>query len=131
LKKNERASLRLFSLTVPCSEIFEWTINDAADTQNRYVSGNYNQQPAQPAFQDLSSKIWYALKLKNIKKQPVVISIKRNFVGEVVSATDNGEIIKEGLNLQSVNPNSTIKWNLTVPSGEKEIRYTYKIYVRK
>lgn len=213
LKKNERASLRLFSLTVPCSEIFEWTINDAADAQNRYASGNYNQQPLQPAFQDLSSKIWYALKLKNttgmpwttapalsfrewkplgqdmlkftpangdeilrvtpateiigtsnlveknrvrermrwnggdydfdlvtiegtlkiknIKKQPVAISITRNFVGEAISATDNGEIIKEGLNLQSVNPNSTVKWNLTVPSGEKEIRYTYKIYVRK
>lgn len=213
LKKNERASLRLFSLTVPCSEIFEWTISDAADVQTRYTSGNYNQQPAQPAFQDLSSKIWYALKLKNttgmpwttapalsfrewkplgqdmlkftptggeeilrvtpatevigtsnlieksrvketmrwngseydfdlvtiegtlkiknIKKQPVAISITRNLVGEIVSATDNGEIIKEGLNLQSVNPNSTVKWNLTVPSGEKEIRYTYKIYVRK
>lgn len=213
LKKNERASLRLFSLTVPCSEIFEWTINDAADTQNRYVNGNYSQQPAQPAFQDLSSKVWYALKLKNttgmpwttapalsfrewkplgqdmlkftatggeeilrvtpatevigtsnlveksrvkermrwsgseydfdlvtiegtlklknIKKQPVAVSITRNLVGEVISATDNGEIVKEGLNLQAVNPNSTVKWNLTIPSGEKEIRYTYKIYVRK
>lgn len=213
LKKNERASLRLFSLTVPCSEIFEWTISDAADVQTRYVSGNYNQQPTQPAFQDLSSKIWYALKLKNttgmpwttapalsfrewkplgqdmlkftptggeeilrvtpatevigtnnlveksrvketmrwngseydfdlvtiegtlklknIKKQPVAVSITRNLVGEIISATDNGEIVKEGLNLQSVNPNSTVKWNLTLPTGEKEIRYTYKIYVRK
>ena len=71
------------------------------------------------------------LKLKNIKKQPVAVSITRNLVGEVISATDNGEIIKEGLNLQAVNANSTIKWNLTVPSGEKEIRYTYKVYVRK
>lgn len=71
------------------------------------------------------------LKLKNIKKQPVAVSITRNFVGEAVSATDNGETIKEGLNLQAVNPNSSIKWNLTLPPGEKEIRYTYKIYVRK
>lgn len=71
------------------------------------------------------------LKLKNIKKQPVAVSITRNLVGEVISATDNGQIIKDGLNLQAVNANSTVKWNLTVPGGEKEIRYTYKVYVRK
>lgn len=212
LKKEERTSLRLFSLTVPCSEIFEWTINDTADTQTRYLNSNYNSNQ-QPVFQDIASRIWYALKLKNttgmpwttapalsfrewkplgqdmlkftpaggeeilrvtpatevigtsnlvekarvrermrwngseydfdlvtiegtlklrnIKKQPVAVSITRNLVGEVVSATDNGEIIKEGLNLQAINANSTVKWNVIVPSGEKEIRYTYKVYVRK
>ena len=212
LKKEERTSLRLFSLTVPCSEIFEWTISDAADAQSRYLNSNYNSNQ-QPVFQDIASRIWYALKLKNttgmpwttapalsfrewkplgqdmlkftpaggeeilrvtpatevigtsnlvekarvrermrwngseydfdlvtiegslklknIKKQPVAVSITRNLVGEVISATDNGEIIKEGLNLQAINANSTVKWNVTVPSGEKEIRYTYKVYVRK
>jgi hypothetical protein len=72
------------------------------------------------------------LKIKNVKKQPVEIVLTRNLVGEVISATDSGAIIKEGLNLQAVNPNSVIKWNLTLPAGgEKEIRYTYKVYVRK
>ncbi len=212
LKKNERASLRLFSLTVPASEVFEWTLNDAPNTTQRYLdySGNSNSTPL---LQDLSSKVWYALrlknqtgmpwttapalsfrewkpmgqdmlsftpvggenilritpatevigthkleekarvqadiryagstysfdlitvegtiKLKNIKKEAVEVVLTRNLIGDVVSATDAGKISREGLNLQAVNPNSVVKWNLSLPSGEKEIKYTYKIYVRR
>ena len=212
LKKNERASLRLFSLTVPATEVFEWTLNDAPQTQQRYLEYS-NSSTTTPLLQDLSSKVWYALRLKNqtgmpwttapaitfrewkpigqdmlsftpiggenilrvtpatevigshkleeksrtqtelryggsnytfdlvtvegtiklrnIKKEAVELVLTRNMVGEVVSATDAGKISREGLNLQSVNPNSIVKWNLSIPSGEKEIRYTYKIYVRR
>ncbi|HQU85812.1 MAG TPA: hypothetical protein PKY59_21930 [Pyrinomonadaceae bacterium] len=212
LKKGQRASFRLFSLTVPASEVFEWTLNDAPETQRKYLEYS-NSTNSIPLMQDLSSKVWYALKLKNqtgmpwttapalsfrewkplgqdmlsftpvggenilrvtpatevigthtleektreqktlrygggdytfdlvtvegkiklknIKKEPVEIVLTRNFVGEAVSAGDNGKISREGLNLQAVNPNSVIKWNLTIPSGEKEIVYTYKIYVRR
>lgn len=212
LKKGQRASFRLFSLTVPASEVFEWTLNDAPETQRKYLEYS-NSTNSIPLMQDLSSKVWYALKLKNqtgmpwttapalsfrewkplgqdmlsftpvggenilrvtpatevigthvleektreqktlrygggdytfdlvtvegkiklknIKKEPVEIVLTRNFVGEAISAGDNGKISREGLNLQAVNPNSVIKWNLTIPSGEKEIVYTYKIYVRR
>ena len=212
LKKGERASLRLFSLTVPASEVFEWTLNDSPDTSRRYLDYS-NSSSSQPLMQDLASKVWYALRLKNqtgmpwttapalsfrewkplgqdmmtftpvggenilrvtpatevigthkleeksrektqlryggstyefdlvtvegtiklrnIKKESVEVVLTRNLVGEVISAADNGRISREGLNLQSVNPNSIVKWNLQLPSGEKEIRYTYKIYVRK
>lgn len=212
LKKGQRASYRLFSLTVPASEVFEWTLNDTPETQRRYAEYSNNSNSV-PLMQDLSSKVWYGLKLKNqtgmpwttapalsfrewkplgqdmlsftpiggenilrvtpatevigthvleeksrvqqtlryggsnytfdlvtvegkiklknIKKEPVEVVLTRNFVGEAVSAADNGKISREGLNLQSVNPNSVIKWNLTIPSGEKEIVYTYKIYVRR
>jgi hypothetical protein len=212
LKKGERSSLRLFSLTVPCTEVFEWTILDAPRTAEIYLSASsYSVVP--PPTTDLTNRVWYALRLKNttgmpwttapalsfrewkplgqdmlsftptggenilrvtpatevigthkleeksrvrerlaysggtydfdlvtiegtinvrnIKKQPIEIAITRNITGEVVSATDNGKISREGLNLQAVNPNSVIKWNLTLPPGEKEIRYTYKVYVRK
>ncbi len=213
LKKGERSSLRLFSLTVPATEVFEWTINDAADAQNRYMNygGNYSNQ--QTPLTDLSSKIWYALRLKNqtgmpwttapalsfrewkplgqdmltftpvggenilrvtpatevvgtntleeksrekaqlkyggstyefdlvtiegkiklrnIKKEPIELVLTRNVVGEVLQAGDGGKITKDGLNLQSFNPNSVIKWNLNLPNGEKEIKYSYKIYVRR
>jgi hypothetical protein len=214
LKKGERMSLRLFSLTVPCSEVFEWTIADPPNTEQRYLNSSYSSgQSRLPSLEDLSSRIWYALKLKNqtgmpwttapalsfrewkpmgqnllsftpvdgenilrvtpatevvgshkleekervrqelrysgstyefdlvtiegtvklrnIKKQPVEVVLTRNVVGEVMTANENGAISREGLNLQAVNPNSIVKWNLTVPPGEKEIRYTYKVYVRK
>lgn len=212
LKKGERSSLRLFSLTVPASEVFEWTLNDAPETARRYLEYS-NSSNSQPLTQDLSSKIWYALRLKNqtqmpwttapalsfrewkplgqdmltftpvggenilrvtpateiigthtleekarekaqlkyggsnyefdlvtvegvikvrnVKKEAVELVLTRNVVGEIISADDNGKISREGLNLQSVNPNSIVKWNLNLPPGEKEIRYLYKIYVRK
>ncbi|MCY7348426.1 MAG: hypothetical protein LH614_19705 [Pyrinomonadaceae bacterium] len=213
LKKGERASLRLFSLTVPASEVFEWTLNDAPNAQTRYMNsgGDYSNQ--QTLVTDLSSKIWYGLRLKNqtgmpwttapalafrewkplgqdmltftpvggenilrvtpateivgthileeksrvkmplkyggsvldfdlvtvegsiklrnIKKEAVELVLTRSVVGEVIEAGDGGKITKEGLNLQSFNPNSIVKWNLNLPSGAKEIRYSYKIYVRR
>ena len=212
LKKGERASLRLFSLTVPASEVFEWSLTDAADTQNRYLEYGRSTTTV-PLVQDLSGKVWYGLRLKNqtgmpwttapaisfrdwkpigqdmltftpiggenilrvtpatevigthtleeksrervqlpyagstynfdlvtveglikvrnVKKDTIEVVITRDLVGETLSATDNGKISRQGFNLQAINPNSTIKWNLNVPTGEKEIRYTYKIYVRR
>ncbi len=212
LNKGERSSLRLFSLTVPCSEVFEWTVNDDPGTQQRYLDYSSGSN-SRPIMQDLSTKVWYALRLKNptgmpwttapaitfrdwkpigqdmltftpiggenvlrvtpatevigtqileeksrertqmnysgssynfdlvtvegklklrnVKKDPVEIVLTRNLVGEVVSASDGGKISREGLNLQMVNPNSIVKWNLTIPTGEKEITYTYKVYIRR
>ena len=209
LKKGERASLRLFSLTVPCSEVFEWKISDGA-VRNRnqvYSSSQYSQLLSL----NLASKIWYGLKLKNntnmpwttapaigfrdwkplgqnmltftprgvenilpitpatevvgthtleeksreqvqmkrgrstynyalvtvegtikvrnTKKEPVELVLKRQLIGDVISTSDNGTAVRDGLNLQAINPKSIIKWNLKLPSGKKEIRYTYKIYI--
>jgi hypothetical protein len=211
LKKGERSSLRLFSLTVPCTEVFEWTISDSPQAASLYL--NSSSYSSIPQTVDLTNRVWYALRLKNttgmpwttasalsfrdwkplgqdmlsftpiggenilrvtpatevigthkleekgrerqripyagstydfdlvtvegtiklrnIKKEPVQMVLTRNLVGEIVSATDGGAISREGLNLQAVNPNSVVKWNLTLPSGEKDIRYTYKVYVRK
>jgi hypothetical protein len=66
-----------------------------------------------------------------VQDQPVELVLTRNLVGQVESATDAGKITKSGLNLQSVNSNSVIKWNVNVPPGEKELKYTYSVYVRK
>ncbi len=212
LKKGERATTRLFSLTVPCSEVFEWTINDVGDIQQRYLNPSYSSQPIN-SLQDLTTKIWYALRLKNttgmpwttapaisfrdwkplgqdllkftgiggeevlrvtpateilgshsleektrtreklrvngydaefdlvtvegtlkirnVQKEPVELVLTRNLVGQVESASDEGKITKSGLNLQSVNSNSVIKWTVKIPPGEKELKYTYNVYVRK
>ena len=200
LKKGERTSLRLFSLTVPCTEVFEWTIDDSTQPDNG--SSPIITQP-------LTNKVWYGLRLKNttgmpwttapaiifrdwkplgqnllsftpiggdnilrvtpatevigthkleeklrepkqirysgstydydlvtvegtikvknVKKQPIELVLTRNVSGEVFSASGDGKISREGFNLQAVNPNSIIKWNLTLPTGEKEIKYSYKI----
>ena len=212
VKKGERASLRLFSLTVPASEVFEWNLTDRPDTQKRYMNFGRNSQTV-PLAQDLKSRIWYALRLKNktgmpwttapalsfrdwkplgqdmltftpiggenvlrvtpatevigthtleeksreqrtmryggsnytfdlvtvegtvkirnVKKENIEVVLNRKLVGEVISAEKGGKFSREGFNLQAVNPNSKIKWNLNLPSGKSEIKYTYKIFVRR
>ncbi len=71
------------------------------------------------------------INVRNIKKDPVEVILTRNLVGEITEASDAGKITREGLNLQAVNPNSIVKWNLKVPNGEKKITYRYKILVRR
>ena len=213
LKKNERTSLRLFSLTVPAKEVFDWTITDPANVESNYYNYSPGSSGNKNLTEELSNKIWYALRLKNntgmpwttapalsfrewkplgqdmlsftpidgenilkvtpatevigdhkleeksrervqlnyagsnynfdlitvegtikvrnIKKETIELILTRNLVGEVLNASEAGKISRQGLNLKSVNPNSTIKWNLMLPNGEKEIKYTYKIYVSR
>lgn len=71
------------------------------------------------------------INIRNIKKETIELVLTRNLVGEVLEAGDGGKISRQGLNLQAVNPNSNIKWNLKLPNGEKEIKYSYKIYVQR
>ena len=71
------------------------------------------------------------IKIRNIKKETVELVLTRSLTGEILTATANGKISRQGLNLQAVNPNSTVKWNLKLPNGETEITYTYKVYVRR
>ncbi|MBI3911269.1 MAG: hypothetical protein HY320_10090 [Armatimonadetes bacterium] len=208
LGKGERASLRLFSLTVPCAEVFEWTINDPPQ-QPPY--GGPPRPEQRLMLESLTERLWYALKLKNdtgmpwttgpaltfrewkplgqdlmpftamggeaivkvtpatevvgehaqeekarqrdalqahgylwdlvtvegtirlrnVKKEPVQVVVTRNVEGEVTEASDEGRISRQGLQLQAVNPNSVIRWDLTVPPGEKVLRYTYRRYVQR
>ena len=207
MKKGDRASLRLFSATVPITEVYEWTIRDSTPAAPR----GYGVQ-AEPSsdLTSLEDRVWYALKLKNnsempwttgpatsftdwkpmgqdllaftpvggsailkvtpateiigehqqdeksrqrqairiegaeydlvtvdgsirlrnTKKEPAVVCVTRRTDGEIVSASDDGKISREGLELQAVNPHSVISWEVTVPPGDKEIHYTYKRYVR-
>jgi hypothetical protein len=213
LKKHERASLRLFSLTVPVTEVFEWTIKDPPDVERRYYSSSSSNSTRRSLTEELSRKVWYALRLKNetgmpwttapaltfrdwkpigqdmltftpiggenilkvtpatevigdhtlketgrervqlkyggstynfdlitveatikirnIKKETVELVLTRSLTGEILEATANGKISRQGLNLQAVNPNPTVKWNLKLPNGKTEITYTYKVYVRR
>jgi hypothetical protein len=202
LKKGERLSMKLFSRSVPCSEVFEWTIED----------GNYQTSNSGTA-RNQTNRIWYGLKLTNTtgmpwttapavafydwkpigqnlmtftpngsdnvlrittatevigkheieeidrlpkqirengkmqsydlitlegriqlqnkRKVPIDVVLNRNVTGEIVSATNAGKIAKDGSNLQTLNPNSNVKWNVTIPSGETEVKYSYKYYLRK
>jgi hypothetical protein len=206
LKKGERASLRLFSLTVPCREVYEWTVPDGTSeefssrsltnleagfwrslklknetgmpwttapaltfrdwkplgqdilaftpintetivrvTPATEVVGAYKveeksrvRQVIRPAKADGTEAEEYdlitvegTLKLRNVKKLPVDVIITRRVSGTVTQASDKGAISREGAALQGLNPNSIVKWEFSLPPGEKELHYLYKVYVSR
>lgn len=206
LKKGERASLRLFSLTVPCREVYEWTVPDGTSeefssrsltnlatgfwrslklknetgmpwttapaltfrdwkplgqdilaftpintetivrvTPATEVVGTYKveeksrvRQVIRPAKADGTEAEEYdlitvegTLKLRNVKKLPVDVIITRRVSGTVMQASDKAAISREGADLQGLNPNSLVKWEFSLPPGEKELRYLYKVYVSR
>ncbi|HVF26805.1 MAG TPA: hypothetical protein VM943_01110, partial [Pyrinomonadaceae bacterium] len=71
------------------------------------------------------------INLRNVKRQPVDVVLTRTLMGETIEASDGAATSREGLNLQSVNPRSTIKWEMSLPPGEKQLRYLYKVHVRR
>ena len=198
LKKGERMSMRLFSMTVPCSEVFEWTIDDTDSTAtdssrlNRIWYGLklknstdkpwttapatafYDWKPIgqnlltfTPAGSENVLRITTAtevfgtheveeterlpkqirergklqnyeiitnegkIQLHNSRKTSAEMVLSRNVIGEVISVTNAGKITRDGTNLQALNPNSNIKWSVGIPSGDTEIKYVYKYFVRK
>lgn len=206
LKKGERASLRLFSLTVPCHEVFEWTVPDG--TSDEFSSGSFTNlangiwrsiklknetgmpwttAPAltfrdwKPLGQDIMAftpvgiettvrvtpatevlgtykveeksrvrqvvkppkpdgtggevydliTLEGTIKLRNVKKLPVDVIITRRVSGSVTQASDGGVISREGADLQALNSNSVVKWEFSLPPGEKELHYVYRVYVAR
>lgn len=205
LKKGERASLRLFAVTVPCREVFNWEIPEGV-TSDEYesrslanLSGGFwrslkltnrtgmpwTTAPAiafrdwKPLGQDILAftpvntetlvrvtpatevvgthkltekgrvpqamktgrvdnetvydllTIEGTVKLRNVKKHPVDVIVTRRVLGTVRSASDAGAISRDGGAQQAVNPNSTVRWELSLPPGERELRYTYQVYVAR
>jgi hypothetical protein len=71
------------------------------------------------------------IKVRHNKKQPVSMVLKRRVAGAVSAVSDGGLAKRQGAGLEAVNPQTNIRWELTLPPGEKELRYTYKTYVRR
>lgn len=71
------------------------------------------------------------LTLKNFKNQSVTMDITKKISGEIVSVSDNGKVEKLAEALKSLNPSSRITWEFPLKDGEeKNITYSYKIYIR-
>ncbi|MBC7909784.1 MAG: hypothetical protein H7Y30_04745 [Pyrinomonadaceae bacterium] len=207
LKKGERASLRLFSLTVPCREVFEWDVPETSGygeystrsltnlsggfwrslklknetgmpwttapaitfrdwkplgqdflaftpvntettvrvTPATEVVGTHKmeeksriRQVIRPAKADGTAAEEYDLitvegtiKLRNVKKQPVDVVITRKVGATIIEASKPGAISRDGADLQAMNPNSVVRWEMSLPPGEMQLRYVYKIYVAR
>jgi len=214
LKQGERASLVLFSQTLPCQEVFEWTI---AETElPKSALSNVLIVGTRP----LTANFWYALAIRNTLKvpfttgvataysqwrpigqglmpftaigdeailrltpatevigdheereisrepvtekreiergktevvqvgwnvtiegtvnvrntrsEPVTVIVRRTVEGEVLKVSDKAKVkVQPPAHIADRNPVSEIRWQLTIPQGEKTLTYQYRKFVRK
>jgi hypothetical protein len=69
-------------------------------------------------------------KVRNTRTEPVTIIVRRTIEGEVLKASDNADIkVQPSTRIADRNPVTTIRWQLTIPSGEKTLTYTYRKFV--
>jgi hypothetical protein len=68
--------------------------------------------------------------INNFQSKEVTVIIKKNLVGNVISQTDSGKILK-GSRIDQ-NPDSTIIWEIKLPvNGQKVLNYQYEVYFRQ
>ncbi len=71
------------------------------------------------------------LVIKSSKFEAINMKITKQLTGEVVSADNEGKVVKTAKGLRDVNPHSRIEWTPSVGSGGiVTLAYTYKVYVR-
>jgi len=71
------------------------------------------------------------LAVTNYKSEPIQLQITKTVNGEVQEADGDPEIAKLAHGLQSINPQTQLKWEVEVKPGKENalnLNYTYKIY---
>ncbi|MGQ9461908.1 MAG: hypothetical protein ACUVTP_03505 [Candidatus Fervidibacter sp.] len=70
------------------------------------------------------------IRIRNTRGEPVSIIVKRRVEGEVLTASDEGEVkVYPPLRAADRNPTSQIRWQLTLPPGGKTLTYRYQKFV--
>ncbi len=70
------------------------------------------------------------LRLRNTQKEDAAVIVRRILTGEVVSVSDDGEVrVVPPARIADRNPTSHIRWQLTLPPGEKRLTYRYRKFV--
>lgn len=70
--------------------------------------------------------------IQNLKKEALVVNLKKTVTGTVTENPDNAKVIKNTFGFRELNPISNIEWNLNLKAGETrtvKIRYTTRVQV--
>jgi len=71
------------------------------------------------------------LKLENYKKAAVEVEVTKTVTGRADLASDEAEMIVQPSPGQGLNPNTSLKWKISVAPGKtKSLTYQYRVYVR-
>jgi hypothetical protein len=70
------------------------------------------------------------IEVVNYKAETVKMKVTKQLVGEVLTVSNEGTVVKNRIGLRTLNPNSSISWTVSLKAGEKlELTYTFKVYV--
>lgn len=68
--------------------------------------------------------------ISNTRSEPVTVIVRRTVEGEVLKASYKAEVkIQPPARIADRNPVSEIRWQLTIPQGEKTLTYQYRKFV--
>jgi len=71
------------------------------------------------------------VKVRNTRAEPVVAIVRKAVEGEVVKVSDEAKVkVQPPARVAERNPRCEIRWQLTVPKGEKTLTYRYRKFVR-
>lgn len=71
------------------------------------------------------------VKVRNTRPEPVTIIVRRTVEGEVIKVSDKAEVkVQPPARIADKNPITEIRWQLTIPKGEKTLTYQYLKFVR-
>ncbi len=72
------------------------------------------------------------LSVQNFQNKAITMEISKTHSGEVISTDPQAKIEKLAKGLRRMNSLSKLTWTVELePSQEKQIAYTYKVYVRR
>ncbi|MCX7967346.1 MAG: DUF4139 domain-containing protein [Armatimonadetes bacterium] len=70
------------------------------------------------------------VKVRNTRSEPVTVIVRRTVEGEVIKVSDKAEVkVQPPARIADRNPISQIRWQLTIPQGEKTLTYQYRKFV--
>ena len=73
-----------------------------------------------------------SIKLKNFKKEKVKMRIKRRIIGELIKTNIEWQKSRSVRVLSSLNDENDVCWEFMIGAGEeKEISYSYKVWIRR
>ncbi|MDW8027837.1 MAG: hypothetical protein RMK94_05535 [Armatimonadota bacterium] len=70
------------------------------------------------------------VKVRNTRSEPVTVIVRRSVEGEVIKVSEKAEVkVQPPARIADRNPISQIRWQLTIPQGEKTLTYQYRKFV--
>ncbi|HJZ12199.1 MAG TPA: hypothetical protein VJ521_08615, partial [Acidobacteriota bacterium] len=111
LKKGERGYYPLYAMKVPYDHVYEWSVPDMLDEQERYRTATA-QEPVSP------EKVWHSLRMTNTGKIP--------WTTAPIAITQGGQLIGQDL-LYYTSPGSKTMVKITIAFDIKAEHAEYEV----